>query len=291
MMKDTVRRLGIIAGGGQFPRLLATAARNQGIETVAAGFRSDTDPKMQDCVDTFQFFYLGQFRRLIRFFQKAKVDGLVFAGGISKPRALDLRPDWLAGKILFRLRQRGDDKLLGAVIAELEQAGLPVLSSADFLPDLRVPEGILSTRQPNEDELGAIQYGWPLLLRIGELDIGQCLVVKKGCVVAVEGIDGTDATILRAGETGGPGCVVLKCCKPGQDERVDLPSIGLTTIENMIQAKATCLAVQAEKTLFFDSVAALRLAASKNISIVGVTAGDNDVICSVTGKDCSVPLR
>ena len=116
---------------------------------------------------------------------------------------LDLRPDWLAGKILFRLRQRGDDKLLGAVIAEFERAGLPVLSSADFLPNLRVPEGVLSIKEPNDEEWEAIRYGWPLLLRIGELDIGQCLIVKKGCVVAVEGIDGTDATILRAGQVGG----------------------------------------------------------------------------------------
>ena len=267
---DCVRRLGIIAGAGQFPRLLALAAREQGIQVIAAGFHSDTDPQIQNCVDIFQFFYLGQFRRLIRFFQKAKVEGLVFAGGISKPRALDLRPDWLAGKILFRLRQRGDDKLLGAVIAEFERAGLPVLSSADFLPNLRVPEGVLSIKEPNDEEWEAIRYGWPLLLRIGELDIGQCLIVKKGCVVAVEGIDGTDATILRAGQVGGGGCVVLKCCKPGQDERVDLPSIGLATIQNMVKAKAGCLAVQTEKTLFFDSVAALRLAAREGISIVGV---------------------
>ena len=270
-----IERLGIIAGCGQFPRLLAQAVKKQGIHVIAVGFYSDTDPQIEPLVDDFRFVYLGQFRRLIRFFQKNKVDGLVFAGGISKPRALNIRPDWLAAKILFRLRKRGDDSIFAAIIAELENEGLPVLSSVEFLPDLRVPEGILSVRKPSFEEREAITYGWQQLLRIGELDIGQCLVVKKGCVIAVEGIDGTDATIERAGKVGGEGCVVLKCCKPGQDERVDLPSIGLGTIEKMVEAKASCLAVQSEKTLFFDSVAGVTLAAAKGLSIVGVRVEEN----------------
>ncbi len=246
-------RVGLIAGSGQFPLLFAHAARQAGVEVVAVGFEGETDPILAKYVDEFHFLKLGQLNRLIKAFKKGNISHAAMAGAINKTRLYArIRPDWRAVKLLNKLRNKKDDFLLRALAEELESEGIRIEPSTLFLPSLLAPEGILTRRKPNNREETDIQFGWELAKAVGHLDIGQCLVVKDRAVLAVEGIDGTDATILRGGRLCGGGGVVVKVSKPIQDLRFDVPAVGYDTIETMKRVGARVLAVEAEKTLVFD---------------------------------------
>ena len=232
--------IGIIAGSGQFPRLVAEDAKAAGYGVVVCAFHGFTDPGLEALADAYTTVYLGQFDKVIDYFRKHGVRRLCMAGAINKPRALDLRPDFRAARILFSLRGKGD-------------------------------EGVLTRRGPSAEEIAEIDYGWPIAEALGRFDIGQCIVVKQGMVVAVECLEGTDAALRRGGELRGEGCVAIKRFKPKQDERVDLPSIGLQTVRLLIEQHYRCLAVDAGKTLFFDRAEALALADKHNFCIVALT--------------------
>ncbi|RQD65595.1 MAG: LpxI family protein [Desulfonatronovibrio sp. MSAO_Bac4] len=264
------RTLGLVAGGGQFPFLVAREARKLGYDIVAVAFNKDTDTEIDQHVSKIEWIKLGQLGRLIKFFKANNVDQVVFAGPINKPGAFDIRPDIRAIRLLFSLKSRNDNSLLTAVAGELNSEGLEVVSAIKFVPGLVSPVGNISKRRPSEAEKNDILFGWPLLKNIGAMDIGQCLVVKERVVVAVEAIEGTDQTILRAGSLIKKDFTVLKTFKPGQDERIDLPAMGLKTIETMIQAGASCLAYEAGKSLFFDLDEAIELAQKNKISIIGI---------------------
>lgn len=265
------RCLGLIAGAGQFPFLVLQGARSQGLRVAAVGFTGHSDPALQEQADSFCMLHLGQLGKLLKFFTKQGVDTVVFAGAVNKPKALDIRPDFRAAKVLWQMRNKGDDALLRGVIAELEAEGFTVAQAASFLPHLRTPQGVLSRRPPTAEEWEDLQLAWEAAGAIGRLDIGQCVVLKRGVVGAVEALEGTDAAIARGASLIGPGCVVLKRCKPGQDERVDLPAVGLETLRTLAAAKASCLGLEAQKTLFFDCDEALELARKHKIAVVGVT--------------------
>jgi len=262
--------IGIIAGGGQFPRLIAREAHAAGLGVAICGFQGHTDPATLECADAAEMLHLGQLSRLASFFLKNSVRRVCMAGTISKPRALDLRPDWRAAKLLLKVKKRGDDSLLRAIIADLETDGLSIVASADLAPALRTPEGVLTRRKPTEKDWEAIRYGWPIAKSLGSWDIGQCIVVRENMVMAVECLEGTDAAIRRGAEVGGEGCVAIKIVKPGQDERVDLPSVGLATIENMTSLGYSALAIQAQNTLFFDRQQALDLADRKGLAVIAL---------------------
>lgn len=262
--------IGIIAGRGQFPVLVAREAKAAGKRVVMCGFHGHTDPSIAAEADIFLMLHLGQFGRVVDFFVEQKAIDVCFAGGINKPRALDLRPDWRAGRVLFRLRGKGDNAILHAVIEELEHDGLHVVQAAELVPNLRAPEGVLSRRQPNEEEWDDIRHGWPIARAMGQLDIGQCIAIKRGIILAVEGPEGTDAALRRGGELGGSDCVAIKLVKPGQDERIDLPALGITTIENLVQSGYSCLAFESGKTLFFDREESLALANKHGLAVVAV---------------------
>jgi hypothetical protein len=262
--------LGLIAGGGQFPFLVAENAQKEGFRVVAVGFVHDTDPGLESKVHSFLWLKLGQLNKLIKFFKKNNVQEVAFAGPINKPRALDIRPDLRAAKLLFKLKSKNDDAILRAVAAELEQEGLVVVAANNFVPELISPRGQISKRKPSPGEIQDIIFAWPLVKKLGELDIGQCIVVREQMVVAVEGMEGTNATILRAGQLAGKGCTVVKAFKPGQDNRIDLPALGPKTIEAMVKAQATCLAYEAGKSLFFELDQAISLADKYKIAIIGV---------------------
>lgn len=262
--------IGIIAGGGQFPRLVAQDARAAGLRVIICGFQGHTDTATAEAADVFELLHLGQLNRMVKFFKENGVSRVCMAGGINKPRALEFRPDWRAAKLLFSLKKQGDDSLLRAIMSDIEKDGLHVVASVDFAPSLRCPSGTLTRREPSQEEWESIRYGWPIARAMGSFDIGQSLIVAKHMVTAVECLEGTDAAIKRGAELGGKGCVCVKVVKPGQDERVDLPSIGLTTIQNLIQCGYGALAVQAEKTLFFDREEALALADANSLSIVAL---------------------
>lgn len=269
-MLQEERAVGIIAGGGQFPRLIAQEARRMGLSVVVCGFHGHTDPELEELADAFQLLHLGQLNKLLAWFHAHDVRRLCMAGTINKPRALDFRPDFRAARVIFSLRDKGDDSLLRAVLGELEKEGFCVLPAADLVPALRCPHGTLTRREPTPEDWENIRYGWPIAAEMGRMDIGQCVVVRQNMVIAVECLEGTDATLRRGAELGGKGCVALKMVKPGQDERVDLPSVGLTTIRNLIEGGYSALAVEAGRTLFFDRAESLALADKHKLAVVAL---------------------
>jgi DUF1009 family protein/predicted dehydrogenase len=262
-------RVGLIAGGGQFPLLFAHAARQAGVEVLAVGFQGETDPKLAKYVNEFHLLKLGKLNALIRTFKDAGITRAAMAGAINKTKLYArIRPDWRAVKFLNRLRHKKDDFLLRALAEELESEGIRIEPSTMFLPDLLAPEGILTRRKPNRREQLDIAFGWQTAKTMGYLDVGQCLVLKNQAVLALEGIDGTDATILRGGRLCGEGAVVVKVSKPEQDLRFDVPAVGYDTIETMKRVQARVLVVEAGKTLMFDRDKMIDAANAARITIL-----------------------
>lgn len=268
-------KIGIIAGSGQFPRLVAEGARASGLGVVICGFYGHTDPALEDTADSFLLLHLGQFNKVIDFFRREGVARLCMAGAISKPRALDLRPDFRAMRLVFSMRRKGDDALLRAILADIENEGFQVLSAADLAPSLHAPCGVLGRVQPSPELQEALAYGWPIAAAMGRFDIGQCLVVREGMVVAVECLEGTDATLRRGADLGKDGCVALKMAKPGQETRVDLPSVGFETIRLLTELRYAGLVIEAHNTLFFDREKALHLADAHNLCVMALSPEDS----------------
>ena len=285
--------LGLIAGNGRFPFLLLEAARAQGHTVCVAAIKEETDLEINDraAADSGIKVYwlsLGELSRLIETFQKEGVSRAVMAGQVKHKQFFSsIRPDWRLAKLLLNLRSRNTDMLLGAVAKVLADEGIELISSTAFLEPLLAEEGILTRRAPDEDELKNIEYGLKVARAVAGFDIGQTVVVAAQACVAVEAMEGTDAAIERAGELmrsleeDVPGdastlarrLTVVKVAKPQQDMRFDVPVIGMRTIDAMLRAGATCLSVEAGRTLLFDRVALLERAGKENIAIVGVPRG------------------
>ncbi len=284
--KGRIREVGLIAGSGQFPLLFANAARQASVRVLAVGFDGETDPALSKYVDEFHLLRLGQLNRLVKTFRSAGITHAAMAGAINKTRLYSkIRPDWRMVRFLNRLRNKKDDSFLRALADELESEGILIQPSTIFLPELLAPEGILTRRKANRREQVDIAFGWTLAKAIGRLDIGQCLVVKNQAVLAVEGIDGTDATIIRGGRLCGKGAVVVKVSKPMQDLRFDVPAAGSDTIEVMKRVNARVLVLEAGKTVIFDRDKMIDLADSAGISILVQNEGfrplehqDNDAL-------------
>jgi len=264
-------KIGLIAGKGQFPLLFARSARRQGLEVVAVAHQGETDPALEGMVHQCQWIFVGQLGKLIRAFQTAGVSRAVMAGGLSRGRLFrDFRPDLKALNLVRRVGAGRDDRLLRGVAAELEKAGITIISPLLYLEDLLAPAGSLSRGRPSSEELRDIAFGFKIAQALGRLDLGQCVVVRGQVVTALEAIEGTDETIRRGGRLAGPGAVVVKVCKPGQDLRFDLPSVGVGTIETMREVDAKVLAVEAGKTLMFDREEMVALADKAGIAVWGV---------------------
>lgn len=266
--------LGLIAGGGRFPQLIAAAAREAGMTVVAAGFPDDTDPAMADAAHVYQRLKIGQLGKLIAHFKRHRVDAVIMAGTINKPRAMHAVPDWRGAKLVFSLKERGDDAILRAAMAEFETEGMPVLPAHELLPELLTPAGVLAGH-PDEDVMADVRFGWRVAREMGRLDIGQTVVVRGGIVAAVEALEGTDAAIERGCALAGPGAVVVKVCKPGQDARVDLPSLGTGTVGAVVRGKGAALAVHAGRSLFFERETALAQAMAAGLCVIGVDDTDS----------------
>ena len=262
--------LGIIAGSGQFPVQVARGARAQGLGVVMAGFHGHTDPAIAVEADAFAMMHLGQLNRLIDFFRGHSASRVCFAGAVSKPKALQLRPDLRVLQLMFRLRGKGDDAILRCLAEEFAGENLPVVQAASFVPGLAAPLGVVSARKPARDDWDDIRFGWPIARAVGQMDIGQCVVVRSGIVIAVEALEGTDAALERGGLLGGRGCTAIKIFKPGQDERIDQPAIGPRTFALMARCGYACIAYQAGKTLFFDPDESLAIADRANIAVIGL---------------------
>lgn len=251
--------------------LVASGVKEAGHRLVVAGFTGHTNMDVEQYADAFQELKLGKLNKLMKFFKKEGVQRVIMAGTINKPKIMDVGLlDMRAAKLIFKLRGKGDNAILTAITDEFEAEGMAVMGAHQFLPQLLTPEGVLTRRQPTKREWEDLRYGYEAARDLGKLDIGQCIVLREQIVAAVEGLEGTDACIKRGFELGGEECVVVKVFKPGQEERVDLPSFGIDTLRVMAEGKATCIGVEAEKSLFFDSEETIRFADKHKISIVGI---------------------
>jgi UDP-2,3-diacylglucosamine hydrolase len=263
-------KIGLIAGGGQFPILFSQKARKNGYHIVAAAFKAEAEPLLSDYVDELKWLYLGQLSKLIRYFRQNEVSKAVMLGTIQKTNIFtNIRPDLKALAFIAKNKKNHDDSILTAFADFLGKEGIEILPSTFLLPELISPDGCWTKRKPNKAENEDIVEGWRIAKEIGKLDIGQCLVSSNGTILAIEAVEGTDATILRGGQlSGNKGCVVIKLAKPYQDLRFDVPSSGLQTIKTMKQAGATCLVLESGKTLAFDREEMIAFADKHDIAIV-----------------------
>ncbi len=263
-------KIGLIAGEGEFPLILAKELLNFNYRIVAVTFSKNQEKRLQEFADKVYRIYIGQFQKLIDLFKKEGIKDLIFLGKIEKSLALRFSlPDRRALSLWNRLSNREDNALLKAIADELEREGFCIRGPSEFLKNFLAEERVYTKREPTEREWEDIRYGLKIARAIGELDIGQCVVVKNKMTVAVEALEGTDATILRGGKIM-PQTVVVKIAKPNQDLRLDLPVAGLQTVETLIKAKASVLALEAGKTFFLQREKAIELADKYHISIVGV---------------------
>ena len=284
---NTDDKLGLIAGNGRFPFLLLEAARAHGLSVVVAALKEETDPEIDrraevDAAITVHWFSLGELSRLIETFQREGVSRAVMAGQVKHKQIFSsIRPDWRLAKLLLNLRTRNTDMLLGAIARVLADEGIELISSTTYLEPLLAQEGVLTRRAPTPDEEKDIAYGRTVARGIAAFDLGQTVVIAAQACVAVEAMEGTDATIARAGElfrtleagddddptTLSRSLTVVKVAKPKQDMRFDVPVIGAATIHAMHKAGATCLAMEAGRTLLFDREAILAAADAAGIAI------------------------
>jgi len=288
-------KLGLIAGNGRFPLLLLDAARAHGLTVVVAAIKEETDPNINSRAAAdpdihVHWLSLGELSRLIETFQKEGVTQAVMAGQVKHKQIFSsIRPDWRLAKLLLNLRTRSTDMLLGAVAKVLSDEGIELLSSTQYLEPLLAKPGVLTARAPDEEEQKDITYGQTVARAIAAYDLGQTVVIAAQACVAVEAMEGTDATITRAGqlfrtletEEATPSeatpetilrrhLTVVKVAKPNQDMRFDVPVIGVATIHTMQSAGATCLAVEAGKTLLFDPAAVIAASDKANIAIIAL---------------------
>jgi DUF1009 family protein len=261
--------LGIIAGNGVYPRLLADAARKAGVKkTIAAAFTGETDPELKQHVHLIEWMRVGQLNRLLKFFNQNKVHHAIMAGQIAPKNLFDLRPDWKALLLLGKLKQRNAESIFAAIADELARTDVDLLSATTFLEDSLVPAGLIAGAKLSRREEEDVDLGWKIAKEIARLDIGQTVIVKNGTVVAVEAIEGTNDAIKRGGALAREGAVMVKVAKPKQDMRFDVPVIGVETIRIAAEARLRVIAVEAGKTLLLERDAIVDLANRSEISIV-----------------------
>jgi UDP-2,3-diacylglucosamine hydrolase len=289
-------KLGLIAGNGRFPFLLLDAARAHGVEVVVAAIKEETDPAIDERAAAdggvrVHWLSLGELSRLIETFHREGVTQAVMAGQVKHKQIFSsIRPDWRLAKLLLSLRTKNTDMLLGAVAKVLGDEGIELVSSTQYLEPLLAQAGVLTRRAPTEQEQRDIDYGRTVVRAVAGFDIGQTVVVASQACVAVEAMEGTDAAIERAGEIMrtletdesmaaddasflARSLTVVKVAKPKQDMRFDVPVVGLATIETMERARATCLSLEAGRTLIFDRGTVLARADAAGIAIVATERG------------------
>jgi DUF1009 family protein len=262
---DTV---GIIAGNGVYPRLLADAARRAGVKrVVAAAFTDETDDRLAGMVDEIHWMRVGQLGKLISCFHNAGVSNAIMAGQIAPKNLFDLRPDWKTLLLLARLKRRNAESIFAAIGDQLARAGITLLPATSFLEDFLAPLGLIAGRRLSRREEEDVAFGFEIAREISGLDIGQTVIVKNGTVLAVEGFEGTNETIRRGGALGGKNAIMVKVAKPNQDMRFDVPVIGVATIQVAVEAQLRVIAIEAGRTLLLEKESVVEMAARENISI------------------------
>ncbi len=276
------RRVGIMAGWGRYPVLIAESLRRQGCETYCLGVIGHADPKLAEICDDFEWIGLMKFGRAVRYFKRHDVVETTMAGKIFKVELFQksawLRnlPDFRTIKMfiphfLTRKQDARDDTLLLAIVDEFAHEGIHFVPGTDYVPDLLVHAGLLTRRAPSAWQKKDVAFGWRMAKEMGRLDVGQSVVVKDQAVIAVEAVEGTDLCIRRAGELcKAGGFTVVKVAKPQQDMRFDVPAIGRNTLESIIAGGGSVLAVEAGKTILIDRDDVLAFADENNLCIIAV---------------------
>ena len=266
-----MQKVGLIAGNGTFPVEFAKAAKQKGVQVIAVAHEGETMPELAQWVDGIFWIKVGQLGKLIAIFKEQGVKDVIMAGGIKKTRIFGgAMPDLRGITFFAKMIHKKDDAILRGVADELQSEGITVRESTLYLERILATPGVLTKRKPSKDEQKDIEFGWLMAKEIGKLDIGQTVSVKDQAVLAVEAIEGTDEAIRRGGLLCGQGAVVVKVCKPMQDLRFDLPAIGTQTITSMEHVKATCLAIEAGKTIIIDREAVVHEADHAGIAVVAI---------------------
>lgn len=273
-MTETIpEKLGIIAGRGAYPRLLAEGARKQGVRRIfAVAFSGETDPAIEKATDEVAWLHVGQLTAMLEAFAKRKIAQVVMAGQIAPSNLFHVRLDTRALAILARLKNRNAKTIFGAIGDELKAAGIELLPAYCFMEETMPAPGLLSRRAPSERERLDIELGLQAAKATSALEIGQTVAVKEGVILAVEAFEGTDETLLRAGKLGGVGVVVVKVARQGHDMRYDIPVVGLRTLAVLKKIKAAALAVEAHRTILLERKQIIEVADKQNMVFIAVEA-------------------
>jgi len=264
-------KFGLIAGNGVFPFLVVEGAKRQGASLVVAAIKEETDKSIEAVAEKVVWVGIGQLGKMISFFKNEGVKQVIMAGQVRHVQIFSgAFPDWRMAKMLYNLPRRNTDSLIGGIAGELAKDNIELIDSTCFIKENLAQTGVLSKRKPDETERSNIEYGLKIANEIARLDLGQTIVVRAKACVAIEAMEGTDATIRRAGELAKGKLTVVKVAKPNQDMRFDVPVVGMPTIETMINSGATCLCLTADKTLIFDKEEMLNLANRNKIAVVAV---------------------
>ena len=264
--------LGIIAGKGAYPLELAESARDQGIKRIfAVAFKHETSKAINALCDEVRWMYVGQLAAFVDAFRTAGVNQAVMAGQITPSHLFSLRLDAPMRKLLASLPRRNADTIFGAIGDELRKVGVELRPASLFMESRMYPPGLLTSRAPTDEERADLDFGFQIAKVSSEHYIGQTVIVRRGTIMAVEAFEGTDAAIRRAGKLAGKGCVVVKVAMPGHDMRWDIPVVGLTTLKSMRKAGATCLGLEAHRTILLQREAFVEMANRLGITVV-VTA-------------------
>jgi DUF1009 family protein len=268
-----MKKLGLISGVGELPKAIAKEARSKGYKVFAIALDPIADKSLSSYVDEIKWINVGKFGEIINSLKKYGIKEAVLAGKVSKSLLYKskIKPDMRAVKLLFSLKDRSDDSILMAITKEFEKEGINLLDITLFSSGLLTPSGVLTKRNPTENEWKDIAFGWRIAKEIGRLDIGQTVVVKNQAVMAVEAIEGTDETIKRGGRLAGKGAVVVKVSKPNQDRRFDVPVVGLNTLKAMVEAGATVLSVESKNSIFLNRDKIIEESNKAGISVIGYT--------------------
>lgn len=270
LRNQRLKKIGLIAGSGEFPCVFAEQAKTKGLNIVAVAFKEEPNLNLVKIVHKIKWVSVGQLDKLIQIFKEEGIQRTVMCGHVAHRWFFRVRPDPRAEKVLKRLRDHRANSILAVLAKELRQEKIELVSALEWLKDLLPEEGILTRSRPTAQQWADIKFGWELAQQIAGLDIGQSIVVKEQTVVAVEAMEGTDAAFLRAGKIAGQGAVAVKVAKPQQDFRFDVPVIGPRTVAVLSRAGIKTLAITAGTTLILEKGKVIREANKHKINIVAL---------------------
>ncbi len=271
--------IGVIAGNGPFPFLFSQGAKALGHNVFAVCHENETSIEYPDTIENSIWIKVGQLGSIIDFFKKNKVKYVAMAGGISRVKHFgDVKLDARGAALMLRLRSTKDDVIMRGIADELLKEGIVVIPCTLFMQQAITPIGNLTKSIPTVDERNDIEVGISAIKSMSSQDIGQLVVVREGTIVAVEAIEGTNSAIIRGGELGGKGSVVVKFAKPTQDMRFDVPTVGLKTIELLKQHKISVLALEAGRTIIIEREKCIEMANDAGIAIVGIEPLVNEIL-------------